>query len=136
MNPQLDAEADRVLVERCLADDGDAWESLVHQYRPLLARRVASRLGRKTGDPEVEDHVQEVFLSLLLCAHARLHAFNAGRDSLLAFLTRLAMWRVPHSLTRARRFRAYGLLLGEDAPMDSRWGPGLDQTLYQWVETL
>lgn len=61
-------ELDELLVKGLLAGDNDAWRKLVDGYGGLIAvvaRRVFSSRGYRLGESEIEDVVENTFLSLL-----------------------------------------------------------------------
>lgn len=80
-----DGPADRALVARALARDGDALAALVARLTPVVQARVARRLLRRGVElgrsvrQEVEDLSQEVFLSLFADDGRVLASWEAGR---------------------------------------------------------
>lgn len=77
-----DAHADSELVDRCLAGDESAWESLVR----LHSKRVYSIAYRFTGnDTQAQDLTQDVFLRVF----RSLKSFRAGEGSFQVWLARL-----------------------------------------------
>ena len=61
-------DADRRLLEDCLAGKPGAWEAFVARFSPYLAeacRRTLARCGRPAGPQEVQDVLQDVLLACL-----------------------------------------------------------------------
>ncbi len=62
-----DREADRVLVERCLAGDPEAWRGLTTRFTPSLSRKIRWVLTRFAGGdpgPDLDEVLQNVFLRI------------------------------------------------------------------------
>ncbi len=82
VDPDNHIDADARLVERCLAGDEGAWESLVKMH----TRRVYAICYRFTGsDTEAQDVTQDVFLRVF----QSMRSFRAGEGSFGVWLTRL-----------------------------------------------
>lgn len=82
VDPDNHIDADARLVERCLAGDEGAWESLVKMH----TRRVYAICYRFTGsDTEAQDVTQDVFLRVF----QNMRSFRAGEGSFGVWLTRL-----------------------------------------------
>src|SRR5207249_95139 len=76
-------DKDLEIIERCLAGEDAAWESMVKVH----TRRVYSICYRFTGsDAEAQDLTQEVFLRVF----RSLKSFRAGEGSFQVWMTRLA----------------------------------------------
>ena len=70
---------DAILVQRCLAGDGSAWEALVHRHsRPVY--NLCFRFTGHSGD--AEDLTQEVFLRV----YRRLASFRPAEGTLLTWI--------------------------------------------------
>ena len=79
---------DRLLVERLVRGDSNAWQKFVHTHGRLVRSRVAdvaSTFGRSEDDSAIDDATAEVFAALLGNDAAALRAF-AGRSSLGTYL--------------------------------------------------
>jgi hypothetical protein len=64
--PVTDIQADRLLVERCLAGEVAAWDALYGQYRALLCAWIRWLLGSRPCDPNVVDEIAaRVWYSLI-----------------------------------------------------------------------
>jgi len=73
------SEAERELVERCLAGEEAAWESFVESYGPVVRRAAELALARATGEAgsaDVDDAVQAVLSDLVAADFAALRRFK------------------------------------------------------------
>jgi len=114
------ADDDRLLVARCLSAEPGAWSLFVSRFAPTvkaLARRYLQLNGHFPDDAEVEDILQEVFLSLtrrdfrLLRNYDPAYAFK----TYLGVLTRTQVHRVLRRRTP---------VLGDLEQLDARAAPG------------
>ncbi|NND99172.1 MAG: sigma-70 family RNA polymerase sigma factor [Pirellulaceae bacterium] len=83
---------DRVLVDRLVRGDSDAWQVFVQTYSRLIRARVAdvaASFGRAADTTTMDDAVAEVFAALLMNDAAALRGF-AGRSSLVTYLAVIA----------------------------------------------
>jgi RNA polymerase sigma factor (sigma-70 family) len=97
-------EADRLLVERCLAGQAAAREQLVKQHQDRLRRSIRAGLGPDEAAKHdvVEDLAQKVWLSLFEKDGQRLGAYDPLQGSLDTYLASVARqqiakyWRYRH----------------------------------------
>jgi RNA polymerase sigma-70 factor (ECF subfamily) len=86
---------DAELVERCLAQDHRAWESIVGQYR----QRLHSLAYRFTGTfDEAEDLTQEIFLKV----YCTLHSYRPELAALVTWIVRVGR---NHIIDNYRKFK-------------------------------
>jgi RNA polymerase sigma-70 factor (ECF subfamily) len=94
-NPTLPpggSDADRPLLEACLAGRPGAWEAFVTRFSGLFAHVAARTAGRRQlrlSAADAEDVVAEILLECLRNETAVLRSF-AGRSSLATYLTVIA----------------------------------------------
>jgi RNA polymerase sigma-70 factor (ECF subfamily) len=101
----MDSIASRDLVDRALAGDGEAVDTLVEQLQPVIQARVARVvLARRAGGSpvrqQVEDLTQEVFLSLFAGQGRVLRSWAPDRGLSLANFVGLVAARRAISLLR------------------------------------
>lgn len=116
----LVSDADRQLIDRCLAGDGRGWEAFIDRFAgrfAAVAVATARHGGRSLPPADREDLVAEMVLACLGNNAAVLRSF-AGRSSLATYLTVMAR-RVA-----LRRFRRESTL----APRRSELLPGHSPT--------
>lgn len=87
-----DVESDKRLVQRCLAGDQSAWESLYRQCQRTLLFSVRLLLGPGRADEDlVEEIAAEVWASLIDQDAQRLRGFDPSRETrLVTYLCSLA----------------------------------------------
>lgn len=99
---------DAELVERCLAGDSAAWESIVHTY----TRRIYNLCYRFTAQrQEAEDLTQEVFLRMF----RTLRSYDPGQGNLGVWLHRVAR-NLLIDYYRATRKQRLGVSLEDELP--------------------
>jgi hypothetical protein len=93
------SEADTALVQRCVAGDPDAWQTLFDRFHESLLTQVRGVLRRRHLDPAVADDVMGRFwLALVDHDCGRLRHFDAARGRLTTFLIVIACHEVPPGL--------------------------------------
>ncbi|MBL8898028.1 MAG: sigma-70 family RNA polymerase sigma factor [Planctomycetes bacterium] len=105
----LDPE-DRVLVERILAGDEDAFRDLVEKFHRRVAAVVRRYAGGRSG--ALEDHAQEVFLRV----YRGLPTFQ-GSSSLGTWIHRIAVNYLITDLRKRRALKRDQRTLSIDAPI-------------------
>jgi DNA-directed RNA polymerase specialized sigma24 family protein len=100
----LQEDPQRVLVDRCLAGDGQAWNDLVRRFQPGLMSTVQRLLGKKARDAIlVGDLVQEVWVLLWKNSCRLLRKFDGAKGDLPAYLASLARQKVHHHFLALNR---------------------------------
>ena len=110
---------DRVLVDRLIEGDLEAWNAVVQDHTPLLsamAARVLSRPG-ESGSADVEDAVQAVFAKLWADGRRRLRTFE-GRPRLSTWLAAIARREALDRLRVRRRVEAHQVNGIEDLQLE------------------
>lgn len=95
---------DRLLVDRLVRGDGNAWRTFVQSHGRLVRSRVAdvaSAFGRSEDDSAIDDATAEVFAALLGNDAAALRAF-AGRSSLGTYVAVIATRSATRGFARKR----------------------------------
>ncbi len=111
-------DAERILIERVLAGDVEAFRELVeqHQRRVFLFVRNMVRLA-----PDAEDIVQEVFVA----AFRKLNSFDAGRSQFSTWLLTIARNRCLNHLKRS----SATTMLGSEFDVEARTAQPVDVVL-------
>jgi hypothetical protein len=102
-----DACADRLLVDRCLAGDGDAWEELYNKWHAPLCAAIKSLINSGYCDPNLIDEIAgRVWYALLRNDGELFDQFDPSRDLRLgAFFRGLARVEVMRYFRAERRRR-------------------------------
>jgi DNA-directed RNA polymerase specialized sigma24 family protein len=135
----LQEDPQRVLVDRCLAGDGQAWNDLVRRFQPGLMSTVQRLLGKKARDAIlVGDLVQEVWVLLWKNSCRLLRKFDGDKGDLPAYLASLARQKVHHYfLTLNRKKNLHQLSLSHRQFDDLEiWEAPLDQLLRDFCPCL
>ena len=99
------SENDRKLLQRCLANDPDAWKEFIDQHHGLFVhviQHVAYSHSVRMSPEEIDDLCSEVFLQIVANDAAVLQQFR-GRSSLQTYLTVIVRRIVVHEINRRHR---------------------------------
>ncbi len=99
------SENDRKLLQRCLANDPEAWKEFIDQHYGLFVhviQHVAHSHSVRMGPEEIDDLCSEVFLQIVANNAAVLQQFR-GRSSLQTYLTVIVRRIVVHEVNRRHR---------------------------------
>jgi DNA-directed RNA polymerase specialized sigma24 family protein len=123
------AQADRQLIDRCLAGDEEAWQELFARRHPGLVHASRSFLGHR-GDGELAEEIAaRVWFALLRDGGRTLARFTPARDrDLGAFLSGVARYEVLLH-RRSERRRQFRETIAAQTAFFSRKGNSGDVTL-------
>jgi hypothetical protein len=133
------AQADRNLVERCLAGEVRAWEELYHQYHAPLCVAVKSLMGLGYCDPNLIDEIAaRVWYALVRNDGQLLDRFDPSLDLRLgAFLRGLARVEIMQHFRSERRRRVRETQVGQKPLHDSSLSDWqIDAMLDEFASTL
>jgi DNA-directed RNA polymerase specialized sigma24 family protein len=118
---------DRELVERCIAGEVAAWETLYHRHHDGLLTAIRATLGRRFADPNLVDEIAaRVWYALVVRDAELLSRFAEDRGCRLStYLAAIAKRQAASLLRRERRRRRRERLASQAAP---RPGAGDDGT--------
>ncbi len=109
-------EDDPKLVQRCLAGDNSAWESLLTVH----TRKIFNLCYRFTGRPaEAEDLTQEVFIKIF----QTLRTYDATQGTFMTWLNRVARNHLVDHYRRTKRDRLTSSLDDEEGAMEHMASP-------------
>jgi RNA polymerase sigma-70 factor (ECF subfamily) len=110
-------EDDAKLVERCLAGENSAWESLLQGH----TRKIFNLCYRFTGRPsEAEDLTQEIFIKIF----QTLRSFDAAQGTFMTWLNRVARNHLVDHYRRTRKDRMTSSLDDDEGPVHETASPG------------
>jgi len=92
-----ESNAERELIERCVAGDDAAWESFVESFGPVVRRAAEFALAKATGaagSPDVDDAVQAALSELVENEFATLRRFewNCGLKTYVSVIAARAAY--------------------------------------------
>lgn len=109
-------EDDAKLVQRCLAGENSAWESLLKGHN----RKIFNLCYRFTGRPsEAEDLTQEIFIKIF----QTLRTFDAAQGTFTTWLTRVARNHLVDHYRRTRKDRITSSLDDEESSVHETPSP-------------
>lgn len=111
-------DPERQLVDRCVAKDVSAWESLYLQCHSPLLRSIRAMLGPICDSNLVEEIEARVWYSLAANSARLLDRFEAQRASLNTYLANLARNEVGGYLRSERRRRKRERMVAKTTPHD------------------
>jgi hypothetical protein len=133
------AQADRLLVERCLVGEVSAWEELYHQCHAPLCVSIKSLMGSGYCDPNLIDEIAaRVWYALVRNDGELLDRFDPCRDLRLGtFLRGLARIEIMQYFRAERRRRARETQAGRRPRDDTRLSDWqIDAMLNEFTATL
>jgi len=114
-------EQEQELLDRCLAGEDSAWESLLRAY----SRKIYNLCYRFTGRvEEAEDVTQEVFIKVF----QTLRTYQAAQGSFSTWLNRVARNHLVDHYRRARKDRVTSSLEDEMTEAEQQPSPHLEPT--------
>lgn len=109
-------EDDAKLVQRCLAGENSAWESLLKGH----TRKIFNLCYRFTGRPsEAEDLTQEIFIKIF----QTLRTFDAAQGTFITWLNRVARNHLVDHYRRTRKDRITSSLDDDEGPVSETPSP-------------
>lgn len=113
-------EFDRNLLQRCLAEEPDAWKDFVDRFVGLfihVINHTANARSVQVRREDVDDFCAEIFVTLLADNYAVLRRFK-GNCSLMTYLTVIARRIVVREISQRKMAEALGHVTAHQSSLD------------------
>ncbi len=113
-------EFDRNLLQRCMAEEPDAWKDFVDRFVGLfihVINHTAHARSVSINGDDIDDLCAEIFVALLANNYGALRRFN-GNCSLMTYLTVIARRVVVREISRRKMAEALGHVTAHQSSLD------------------